>query len=145
MLTIRESFFDSAKVQKQMDAATRRGMNTIGGYTRRVARTSLKVNKDPSEPGRPPHIRSKGSPLRSLLLYGYEHATKSVVIGPAALGAAVTPAVLEFGGTVKPKRNRRGRPRRPSKIKPRPYMGPALELTQTKIPDVFDGILTKRR
>lgn len=144
MLTIRESFFDSAKVQKQMDAATRRGFQTIGRETRKAARASLKVSNKPSEPGQPPHIR-KGSPLRALMLYSYESTTKSVVIGPAALGAANTPPVLEFGGTVKPKRNRRGRPRRPSKIKPRPYMGPALELTQTKIPDVFDGILTKRR
>lgn len=145
ILKVTRSFFDQSKVQAEMDAATRRGMITIGSFVRRTAIRSIRRRNNPSLPGNPPHARRASSPLKRLLLFSYEPRTQGVVIGPAAFGDAEAPGTLEFGGTVKPSRRRKGRrPVRPATIKARPFMGPAFDTTLAKIPAVFDGILNRR-
>ncbi len=104
----KSSFFDRAKVQRAVDKATRRNLSKGGSFIRQRAMTSMLYRKPDkiSPAGSPPfaHREGRGALLRKLLFFGFDVATKSVVIGPAALGKAEAPNLEEFGGTAK--RNR---------------------------------------
>jgi len=102
----------------------------------------MRRRKGSAPPGKPPHAH-EGS-LRRLILFGYDRASDSVVVGPAMLnkpGAA--PSVLEFGGktTIKQRRRRAGRrhvvTKRRVRIEARPYMGPALRKELPNIPKAW--------
>jgi hypothetical protein len=58
--------------------------------------------------------------LKDRLFFGYDPASKSVVVGPERVGKADAPPLLEFGGSAV----RKGKPAR---YRPRPFMAPALE------------------
>lgn len=144
------AFFDSAKVIKAMNAADRRAQGKTAGYTRRVAKNSIKYaknRKQTSAPGSPPlahradsftrltkkkgvPVRQASSPLKELIFYGYDTKTKSTVVGPAVFRrskfAGVAPARLEKGL---------------DGYKPRPFMVPALKATASKYPDFFKASL----
>lgn len=143
------SFFDSELVLSELKAGERAALGKAGAYVHGVARRSMRNQRDPnkfSQPGKPPFAK-KGQ-LKKLLFFSYDPQTRSVVVGPAAFGKAEAPAALEFGGTVSsPRRKRRGKPGKPQRVDvaPRPFMGPALEVSKDKIPDAFAGILAKRR
>lgn len=151
LVVIRASrfFFDSDLVRKELRAAERKAFSQAGSYVRAVARNSMRTQSDPkkvSRPGKPPF--SKKGQLKNLLFFSYDPQTRSVVVGPEALGKAQAPSALEFGGTVTVRRRKRnGRPGKPvrSDIAARPYMEPALEISKSKIPEAFSGILAKGR
>jgi len=124
--------FDSARVQRAMDAATQRALNKAGGWIRKTARRSIRKRKGISQPGQPPH--SHAGQLRDLLIYGYEPYAKTVVIGPLPFKAGEAPSLLEFGGAVARQlpHPKRGAARRPGGMRrmvyrKRPFMGPALD------------------
>ncbi|HOF17724.1 MAG TPA: hypothetical protein PK082_02350 [Phycisphaerae bacterium] len=99
-------FFDSAAVVRSVDAATRKVLSKFGAFVRTAARTSIRPRKAPSAPGEPPH--SHTGDLRRRILFAYDPASRSVVVGPtlfhhvqlsAFLGPGVSvPELLEHGG-----------------------------------------------
>ena len=94
----------------RQEYARRQGLSTN--------RKALKP-KAASEPGEPPRVSSRQSPLRSLLFFAYDPSRDSVVVGPERLtttNGKTGTELLEFGG-----RGDFGR------VEPRPYMRPAME------------------
>ena len=130
-------FFDSKKVRRSVDRTTRRVLSKFGAFVRRTARSSIRKRKKPSAPGSPPssHIGL----LKKFIWFGYEPAKRSVVIGPARLsqaGRGEAPSLLEYGGTgIVERRGKRKR----AKVRPRPFMGPAFEKEQPKLPAMWRG------
>ena len=109
--------------------AGKRNLSRAGGWIRKTARRSIRKRKGVSQPGKPPH--SHVGLLRRSILYGYDMARESVVVGPTPLGrrrhvaGPEAPELLEAGGTAT-RRTQRGRRRR-MRYRARAYMGPALE------------------
>jgi len=95
-----------------------------------------------SEPGRPPLLHMRPSPLKHLIYFAYDPARDSVVIGPLRFGRAGAEA-LEYGGTVAARRRR-------VRIRARPFMRPALgkgvsdlkRKGRTSLPRFWDNIVT---
>ena len=132
----RGNFFDSAKVVKAVDAATRKVLSKFGAFVRTRARTSIRKRKGISPPAGPPS--SHTGLLKKFLFFSYDADRKSVVIGPARLGSTVDPAALpalEYGGRSSVV-NRKGRRRRIS-VRPRPFMGPALAAELPGLPAMW--------
>ncbi|MCA9251265.1 MAG: hypothetical protein KDA54_09025 [Phycisphaerales bacterium] len=138
-MRIKQLFFDRAKVIRAVDKARRAVLSKAGAFIRTAARSSIRKRKGASAPGQPPS--SHTGLLKKFIYFGYEPDSDSVVIGPVKLnkpGAA--PSVLEHGGKTLIQKRRRGRiVRRQVSIKPRPYMGPALEKEQPKLPKLWAG------
>ena len=127
-----------AKFRMQMNpsAVLRQGKRFAGDFTKGVgayvmtaARSSLRPGRKPAEPGHPPHIHGRASPLKNGIFFATEPNT--VVVGPVALAGhnyqGVTGArLLEEGGniTIFQGRTRRRRTLRYRKF---PYMAPALK------------------
>lgn len=145
----RRCFFDRQPVVSAVDRTKKRVLNRFGAYVRRTARQSIRKRKRVSRPGEPPSSR-KGQ-LRRFLCYGYEPGRDSVVIGPAKLSRSrfSIPEILEHGGvsTVrvrshKDRRGRRRRTRRQVAYAARPFMQPAFEQEQQKLPQLWKDALT---
>lgn len=144
-----DSFFDRPKVQRAMDATTRRALSKAGAFVRTRARTSIRPRKGSAQPGKPPH--SHDGDLRRGIVFAYDRPNQSVVIGPLAynIDGGRVPEVLEFGGPlVKVFRQRedgslsrlRRRGRRVRQVwhyKAFPYMGPALAAEAPNFPDLW--------
>ena len=132
-------FFDSKKVLDATTRAERRVLSRFGAYVRRSARSSIRKRKRASEPGKPPS--SHTGLLKRFLFFAYDPNRKSVVIGPARLNEKVgdAPHALEHGGRsrVTAGRRRRRRATRTVTIAPRPFMGPAFEKEQPKLPAMW--------
>jgi hypothetical protein len=161
-------FFDRAVVRKRIGEQRARFYRNAGGYARTVARRSMRrvgKNGRPSQPGTPPKHHG-GDPSLRTILYGFDPSRHSILIGPVLLNGSrrmnpTIPRLHEFGGrrqvreklvpTKQPGgRNwvpvgRRGaRPGQPVRIRlatfpPRPFMGPALEKTSAKFPQLWFG------
>ena len=130
-INIRASqYFDAKVVKRAMARVTASALRYAGAYVRKAAQHSIRRRKRVSRPGQPPS--SHTGRLRGLILYGYERAVPSVVIGPRKAGKGEAPSLLEFGGVVtrerKPGWRRRVMgARRTMHYRPRPFMGPAME------------------
>lgn len=137
------AFFDTEKVLKAMDRAERKSLSKDGAFIRRRARSSIRKRNAVSAPGQPPS--DHGGALKRFLLFSYDFAARSVVIGPTLWGPSrQTPRAaqaLESGGTVATM-NHQGKPVR-RLYRPRPFMGPALqaEMAAGTIADQFRGSL----
>ena len=132
---ITKLFFDKKAVRDKVDAGTRRVLSKFGAFVRRTARSSIRKRKKTSQPGSPPssHIGL----LKTFTFFGYGPAKRSVVIGPVRLsqkGRGEAPSLLEYGGTTKVEH--RGNRKR-AKVRPRPFMGPAFEKEQPKLPAMW--------
>lgn len=132
---ITKLFFDKKAVRDKVDAGTRRVLSKFGAFVRRTARSSIRKRKKTSPPGSPPssHIGL----LKKFILFGYEPAKRSVVIGPVRLtqkGRGEAPSLLEYGGSTKVEH--RGKRKR-AKVRPRPFMGPAFEKEELKLPAMW--------
>ena len=146
----KELFFDSAKVLAATDKATRKALSKFGAFVRTAARSSIKTRKKISAPGSPPsgHVGL----LRQHILFGYDTAARSVVIGPMPLSGVETKdalPMLEFGGhTMRVRMHTPGsaRPRvrelAPAKYQARPFMGPALAQELPKLPGMWAESVT---
>lgn len=118
-------FFDSKKVIKAVDRATRQVLSKFGAFVRRTAKTSIRKRRAISRPGQPPS--SHTGLLRRFIFFSFDRLRRSVVIGPTRLnrknpyGPRRVPELLEHGGDV-------ARPPRGRTVSyaARPYMGPAL-------------------
>lgn len=152
--TAKRSFFDRPAVVKALDKAERRGHLRLGAFVRTRARSSLRKRKKPSQPGSPPSMHV--GHIRKFLYFVYDPATKSVVVGPALLGAqsgTTVPEVHEHGGELDQKEYQLSGGRwvryKPggdkvratrlvdAKYPPRPYMKPALDAELPKAPEHF--------
>jgi len=132
---ITKLFFDKKAVRDKVDAGTRRVLSKFGAFVRRTARSSIRKRKKTSQPGSPPS--SHTGLLKKFIFFGYEPAKRSVVIGPVRLsqkGRGEAPSLLEYGGSTKVEH--RGKRKR-AKVRPRPFMGPAFEKEQPKLPAMW--------
>jgi hypothetical protein len=134
-------FFNTRKLRLLVDEAAIRSMSRFGAYVRTTARRSIRKRKKPSLPGKPPS--SHTGLLKRFIWFGYDPARRSVAIGPAKLNLpGETPHVLEHGGrnvtTVKYKRKSGPKKsKRIVKVRPRPFMQPALEENREQLPKIF--------
>ena len=138
---ITKLFFDTKAVRDKVDAGTRRVLSKFGAFVRRTARSSIRPRKRTSRPGEPPssHIGL----LKKFIFFGYDPRKDSVVIGPVRLTQKgrgdprnPAPSLLEYGGSTKVEH--RGKRKR-AKVRPRPFMGPAFEKEEPKLPAMWKG------
>jgi hypothetical protein len=143
-LDVKKLFFDRSAVRSKLDAATRRVLSKFGAYVRRTARSSIRKRKKASAPGSPPS--SHTGLLKKFIFFGYEPSHRSVVIGPVRLsqkGRGEAPSLLEYGGSTKVEHRgpsatlRTGKRMKKARIRPRPFMGPAFEAEQPKLPAMW--------
>lgn len=138
-------FFDSSKVIRAVDRATRRVLSKFGAYVRTAAKSSIRKRKGASEPGKPPS--SHTGLLKRYLYFGYEPDRQSVVIGPARMNvkSGSIPETLEYGGTTTIRSGRyrtnegkrRFKSTRRVQIAARPFMQPALQQELPKLPAMW--------
>jgi hypothetical protein len=95
-----------------------------GAALRLTARRSIRTRKKASPPGTPPHTR-RGQ-LKRAIAYAVDKQRGVVVIGPEREAVGTSGSAHEFGGRYR-------RERYPK----RPYMGPALEKLQDRLPDFW--------
>jgi phage gpG-like protein len=136
-MVTKEMFFDRKAVARRVDRAARRVFSRFGAYVRTTAKHSIRKRKRVSRPGEPPS--SHTGLLRRFIFFGYDRDRRSVVIGPMPLTGRIgdAPHALEYGGP-SAVRGRRGRKRR-VRIAARPYMRPAFENEQPKLPAMWAG------
>ena len=133
---VKEMFFDRAKVQKAVTDAARKVLSRFGAFVRTGAKSSIRKRKKISQPGQPPS--SHTGLLKRLIFFGYDPSKKSVVIGPTPIGSgtAEAPPLLEYGGSAR-RKDRKGKTVTAT-YRPRPFMGPALEKEEAKLPTMWD-------
>jgi len=126
-------FFDRLAVTNAADRAERKVLSKFGAFVRQTARSSIRKRKSISEPGQPPS--SHTGLLKRNIFFVFSSETRSVVIGPILLNQRTdAPRLLEHGDTVV--RQRRAKRVR-MKYRPRPFMGPAFDREQQKLPDLW--------
>ena len=126
-------FFDTKTVRRKVNAAKRQVLSKFGAFVRQTAKHSIRKRQKPSPPGSPPS--SHTGLLRRFIWFGYDPAKESVVIGPARLtanGRGEAPSLLEYGGVGKTGKKK-------ARFKARPFMGPAFEKEQDKLPALWAG------
>jgi hypothetical protein len=154
----KSNFFDTDKVEKMMDAKTRRVLRKFGGYVRKTDLNSLEYRKTSSAAGGPPsvhrstpHTRTnkKGitstqmvSPLKKFLYFAAteEDGIPGVVIGPVPFGgkgSATALRTIEEGGT-ETLIGRNGKPY-PASYDARPHTGPAFRKGLGQLPSFLAG------
>jgi len=156
-LKMRKFFFDSPKVLRAVDRATRRVLMRAGASVRLTARNKLRparrLKEDEmtdeqlkikriaefnnrtfmplkaSDPGEPPRVRP-ASPLKRLLFFAYDFVKKTVVVGPAKFDAKTQNEldVLEYGGYSKNLNKY---------VDARPFMVPSLTERQKEIANMW--------
>lgn len=122
---LKRGFFDRAGVQDQLGRRAATAMSQFGAFVMTRAQRSIRSGGKSgivSKPGEPPRYHTRGpASLRDGILFAYDPARGSVVIGPVALNQVsivrsmgrggpspsawgmmkgAIPAVLEYGGTV---------------------------------------------
>lgn len=134
-------------------------LKRAGLLVRKIARRSIRRRKTdkPAPAGSPPRTRAPGDPLRKIFSVVNNLATE-VIVGPVGLGdQEPAPEVHEKGLQVRrpvlprwylrlPPRARRQRPKPRPKLRsvdypPRPFMEPALEVAQPKLPELWRNSL----
>lgn len=126
-------FFDRAAVTSAAERGTRRALSKFGAFVRQTARTSIRKRKSISEPGQPPS--SHTGLLKRNIFFVFSPQTRSVVIGPILLNKRTdAPRLLEHGDSViRRRRNRRVR----MTYTARPFMGPAFQREQQRLPELW--------
>jgi hypothetical protein len=141
-MRIKDMFFDRHVVMRAMDSAKRKVLSQAGAFIRTAAKTSIRKRKGTAPPGKPPHAH-EGS-LRKLILFGYDRASDSVVVGPVGFAKSTAPRALEHGGETVVHVRRKGRLlSRKVKIAARPFMAPALEKERPKLPLLWRNSIRK--
>ena len=107
--------FDDRRILVAVRSGNNIALRRAGAYLRKAARNRVTTSEKASAPGSPPNTRQ--GLLKQSLLFGVDKRLESVVIMVAH----------EFGG--------RYRKRRYPK---RPLMGPTLQKTATKLPDLWE-------
>ena len=129
--SLKKHFFDRKKVQRRVDARTRKVLSKFGSFVRRSARHSIRPSSGTSPPGKPPFSHS--GKLRKKIFFIYDPKRRSVVIGPIIFPGKTGRALpaLEYGGKTD----------MPSgdiiKIEARPFMGPAFSKNLPAVPSLW--------
>jgi len=132
---IKQLFFDRPAVTSRVDPATRKVLSKFGAFVRRTAKGSIRRRRKAAPPGSPPS--SHTGLLKKFIFFGYDPDQRSVVIGPTRLdrrGQGEAPSLLEYGGQTTLVR---GGKRERATYRARPYMGPAFEKEQPKLPAMW--------
>lgn len=150
-------FFDRQKVTDPAEKAKLRNLSRFGSYVMTSARQSIKDKPGSSAPGTPPHAHTvfktaqagltKGGkpkapkkfyPFKASILFGYDKANNTTVVGPQFRSGSrrnpTVPHLLEFGGSA-PIQSRGKRVS--ARFRPRPFMGPALDKNLPKFAGLF--------
>jgi hypothetical protein len=161
-MKVKNMFFDRALVKREVGKQNAAALGKIGAFVRRRARSSMRRRKSASAPGHPPSAHSK-DPVATLknILFAYDRANMSVVIGPVLLNGSrgSVPALHEFGGAANvrekkivnplsgqfewaPTGRRGARPGQQTRIRQaqyaaRPFMGPALAAEAPGFPSLW--------
>ena len=99
-------FFDTKEIKSKISEATRKVLSKFGAFVRQSAKRSIKTKSTPSTPGQPPHSHS--GQLKKGILFGYDPARQSVVVGPVKLAKkGNAPEALEKGGEAVKRKNPR--------------------------------------
>jgi hypothetical protein len=104
-----KTIFDTAKVRAAVGKVRRKNLSRAGAFVMRRARSSIRKRKVVSKPGQPPS--SHLGLLRKGILFAYDLATRSVVVGATKLNMVffdrdrkpvrgTVPQVLEEGGAI---------------------------------------------
>ena len=117
--------FDDRRILVAVRSGNNIALRRAGAYIRKAARNRVTTSEKASAPGSPPNTRQ--GLLKQSLLFGVDSRRESVVIGPAENIIGTAMVAHEFGG--------RFRKRRYPK---RPLMGPTLQKTATKLPDLWE-------
>ena len=140
---VKSLFFDRELVKREVGKLNAAALSKIGAFVRLRARQSMRRRKSASPPGQPPSAQSR-DPVATLknILFSYDRANVSVVIGPVRLNGrqGSVPALHEFGGTATVRRPaRRGRPALVGQARypARPFMGPALAAEAPQFPSLW--------
>lgn len=80
-----------------------------------------------SEPGKPPLLKSRNSPLKRLIYFGYSKSQKSAVVGPVKVSNTYAQETLEKGGTIKVAGSSDAFDWGGRRVRPRPFMKPAYD------------------
>jgi len=159
-------FFDRPEVMARLEAKERVALSGTGAFAMTTIRRSMRPGGKSglnSKPGEPPRYHTKL--LRDHILFAYDEAKNSVVVGPRVLNGRKSqyiPALLQFGGktTVDEKvlvetRKLRGRGRKQywkstgrritARIAPRPYVGPAARTTWEPILAKWRDLIAKTK
>jgi len=135
-MRIKDVFFDTAKVKRSVDKATRKALSRAGAFIRTTAKRSIRKRKGISKPGNPP--RSHEGDLKRFIFFGLGPNKQSVVIGPVKFNQrGNAPQALEHGGkTTVLKRDKKTRKFKVRKVRiaARPFMAPALEKERPNLP-----------
>jgi phage gpG-like protein len=147
-------FFDRKSVIDAMDKKTHAFLSRFGAFVRTRSKTSIRMRKHPSAPGRPPHghksaMRKKTnrrtgvtkvqavSLLKEYITFSYDPFKKSVVIGPPKLsgprGGPPALKALEYGGKSTVLAGRKRKPKKVT-IRARPFMRPAFNEEIRRLP-----------
>jgi len=137
LMRIKELFFDRKAVKDVMDQRSREVLSHWGAFTRMTARRSMRKLAHPAPPGKPPRV-VKGT-IKRLTFYSYDKTTRSAVAGPLlSVPFTNAPDNLEHGGLV------RAHKKRPAYvIAPRPFMQPASDKANERLPDWWAKSLNK--
>jgi hypothetical protein len=131
--------YDPQLIAAAITQKNKNGLLRMGYLIRQSAQASLGQRKSISTPGHPP--ASHQGTLRNLILYAWDNATRTVVIGPIRANGpsnGQAPRALEYGGSSMMLRVIGGKRKRISiNIAPRPYMRPALNLNLPRFPGFF--------
>jgi len=106
------------------DRARRRYLYRAAAYVRTTARRSIRRRKSPSAPNSPPSTRT--GRLKKAIRFYVDQARGLALVGPSVDVVGPAGAEHEHGGQW-----------RDEHFAPRPYMGPAYELTRPKLPDFY--------
>ncbi|MCI0335711.1 MAG: hypothetical protein L0228_21095 [Planctomycetes bacterium] len=116
--------FEKQKVLVKAKKANITNLGHAGAALRLAARRSIRTRQKSSPVGTPPH--SRRGQLRRAIAYSVDKPRGVVVIGPERDAVGTSGSAHEFGGRYR-------RERYPK----RPYMGPALEKLQDRLPDFW--------
>jgi hypothetical protein len=132
-------FFDRHAVLSAVTRAQRKVLSKFGAFVRQEARSRIRRRKRSSREGESPSTWT--GLLKRNIFFVFDPGRRSVVIGPILLNRGTdAPATLEHGGAVT-RRDRQGKQKRVV-YAPRPYMGPAFDREQTKLPELWrDSVL----
>ena len=167
--SLQRGFLDREAVMRRVDRATRRNMMRFGGRTRTIARRSLRRRKRTSDPGQPPSIHTSGNQNLKFILFAYQSASQSILVGPLKFNGGsrhrssskTVPELQEEGGSVAvteqrfgkawlpvdavPRRARGKGPtrRRTVNYPPRPFMQPAFKKSEESLPSDWRNSISR--
>lgn len=158
------AFFDRSIIKTNWKAINENPLKKAGLLVRKVARQSIRRAKKGGKSGpagSPPRSRLAGSTPPFKMIYSVPEGFTRVVVGMVGFASKGTPVpgLQEHGGTAsrwvfekkqdKGDRNRKGhfkkarnkRVKKSVRYPKRPFMEPALEKTQDKLPGLWSGSL----